>query len=252
MDISLRKFKWTKSQTFNIDFCIKKWIFTQRNTIAHREGQTRSLQLSIRNTNKSLTLYLTEGGPSTKDWRNNLAHFFWIAKRDLCLRIHCEQWNRDEDESENNYWVPSAEDFVSYIVLPTKHDKTNAWGVVFTFSDHVAIIPNTMPPTRTSSDTHKLATRQLTLTGKPVPSRPRTHHHHQRRNRRNQRWSVYAQTPSSPSNVHSKNWSSRRRRPLNTGRTSILQGRRRRLRVSPSFSSLPQIGINPPPTGIGT
>ena len=42
---------------------------------------------------------------------------------------------------------------------------------MFTPFNHVpAIIPYTMPPTRTSSDTHKPATRQLTLTGKPVPA----------------------------------------------------------------------------------
>ena len=33
-----------------------------------------------------------------------------------------------------------------------------------------AIIPYRMPPTRTSSGTHKPATRQLTLTGKPAPA----------------------------------------------------------------------------------
>ena len=38
------------------------------------------------------------------------------------------------------------------------------------FNHVTAIIPYTMPPTRTSSDTHKPATRQLTLTGKPAPA----------------------------------------------------------------------------------
>ena len=86
-------------------------------------------------------------------------------RRDLCLWIPCKEWKGDKDESENSYecWVLSIFflSWVIYVVLPTKHDKANAWWIMFMFSNHIARIPYMMPPICTPSNTQKGAMCQL-------------------------------------------------------------------------------------------